>query len=164
MQRTTEQATPMRNGSQGEMMSLEKDTRLTPSELFDEWNSIYEFDLDVAADDRNAKCSQYFTAENDGLAQSWSGYKVWCNPPYSEIPKWVSKAHNEIGAKVICMLIPANRTEQPFWQDLIEPYRDKGERLRTVFIPKRIRFIHPETGQMGSPMFGCVMLVWENDK
>jgi phage N-6-adenine-methyltransferase len=144
-------------------MALEKDTRGTPHDLFHYWNMRYRFTIDVAANAKNAKCARFYSKEDNGLEQSWAGERVWCNPPYSEIPKWVEKAHQETKAEVICMLIPANRTEQPFWAELIEPYRDRGKRLRTSFIPKRIRFVHPKTGLMGSPMFGCVMLIWKNN-
>jgi hypothetical protein len=145
-------------------MALDKDTRATPQELFDDWDNDVNFTIDVAASATNTKCKRFYDEEQDGLLQSWGGERVWCNPPYSEIPKWVEKAHNERDAEFICMLIPANRTEQPFWQEFIEPNRDRGGRLYTCFLSKRIRFIHPETGLMGSPMFGCVMLVWRRDE
>ena len=43
------------------------------------------FTVDVAAAPHNTKCERFYTAEQDGLAQSWAGETVWCNPPYSSI-------------------------------------------------------------------------------
>src|SRR5258705_8343867 len=84
------------------------------------------FDLDVAASARNAKCARYFTVVDDGLTQHWAD-KVWCNPPYSDCRSWVEKAWaswRNGDCSAIVMLLPANRTEQAWWQDLIEPVRD----------------------------------------
>lgn len=53
----------------------------TPPAIFDELNSEFRFTLDAAASDANAKCDTYFTLETDGLAQSWKGHTVFCNPP-----------------------------------------------------------------------------------
>ena len=140
-----------------------KDERWTPTELFDSWNAIFQFTVDVAANERNTKCERFYDQSSNGLLQSWSGEVVWCNPPYSNLELWVRKAHEETNA-IVCMLIPANRTEQKFWHDYVEPYRDNGGRLTCHFIEKRIKFIHPEEGEMGSPMFGCVMLVWDKEE
>lgn len=43
------------------------------------------FTLDVAAAAHNTKCDRYFTRADDGLAQSWAGERIWCNPPYSNL-------------------------------------------------------------------------------
>ena len=65
----------------------------TPQDFFDELNNEFNFDLDVCANDENAKCAKYYTAENDGLAQDWKG-TCWMNPPYGrEIGKWMRKAY-----------------------------------------------------------------------
>jgi hypothetical protein len=73
----------------------------------------------------------------------WGGERVWCNPPYSVLEPWVSKAWravNEESAELVVMLVPANRTEQGWWQRLVEPYRDRGGALTTAFLPDRLRF------------------------
>lgn len=68
----------------------------TPQAFFDELNAEFNFTLDPCATSENAKCARYFTKEDDGLAQSWSGERVFCNPPYGrDINKWVEKAYNE---------------------------------------------------------------------
>lgn len=97
---------------------------------------------DVAAAPHNAKCPRYFTRDDDGLAQSWAGERVWCNPPFSDLRPWVVKAWQESrGCPVIVMLLPANRCEQRWWQELVEPFRDRpGSPLRTTFLPGRPRF------------------------
>jgi phage N-6-adenine-methyltransferase len=122
------------------------------------------FTLDVAASPHNAKCDRFYTAEEDGLEQSWYHERVWCNPPYSAIEPWVQKAWAESAyAHLIVMLLPANRTEQGWWQRLVEPERDLSPRFRTRFLPGRIRFIaHDKTsiGPNERPPFGCVLLVW----
>lgn len=53
------------------------------------------FTVDVAAAAHNTKVARYFTREQDGVRQSWSGERVWCNPPYSDIAPWVHKAWDE---------------------------------------------------------------------
>lgn len=79
--------------NQNVMFSSKTDLWETPQEFFDNLNRQFHFTLDVCALPENAKCEQYYTPEQDGLAQSWSGI-VWCNPPYGrQIGKWVEKAH-----------------------------------------------------------------------
>lgn len=124
------------------------------------------FTLDVAAAAHNAKCDRYYDRETDGLEQDWSGERVWCNPPYSNIAPWVRKAWESWPHTLgIVMLLPANRTEQQWWQLMVEPFRDRsGSPLEAEFLPGRMRFIrHGQTavGANERPPFGCVLLVWD---
>jgi phage N-6-adenine-methyltransferase len=124
------------------------------------------FTLDVAAAAHNAKAPRYFTRADDGLVQSWAGERVWCNPPYSDLYAWVAKAWSEWeGTRGIVMLLPANRVEQRWWQELVEPIRDRaGSVLRVEFLSGRMRFIRPTAviGPKGDrPPFGCALLIWE---
>lgn len=130
---------------------------------------IAAFDLDVAACLESHKAPRYFSAADDGLARPWDAPRVWCNPPYSDLTPWVKKAWAESrragGPWLIAMLIPANRCEQPFWQEEIEPHRDRvASGLRSHFLPGRVQFGFPGNpearGWKSSPPFGCVLLVW----
>lgn len=107
----------------------------TPQAFFDRLDAEFGFTLDVCATDRTAKCSEYFTPEEDGLAQAWSGV-CWMNPPYGdEIPKWVEKAYTEAvngNVPVVC-LIPS-RTDTAWWHD----YVMKATEIR--FIRGRLKF------------------------
>lgn len=108
----------------------------TPQNLFDELNDEFNFTLDPCATDENAKCSKYFTIEDDGLSKDWSNEVVFMNPPYGrEIKKWIKKAYEESlnGATVVC-LIPA-RTDTTYWHDFIF---DKAYDIR--FIRGRLKF------------------------
>lgn len=141
-----------------------------------------KFTLDAAAAPHNAKAARYFTLEDDGLSRSWAGARVWCNPPYSNLGAWVQKAWAEwserdtfyaraavdndaaLPVEFIAMLLPANRTEQGWWQDHVEPYRDRpGSPLRVEFLRGRMRFVRPDwtPGPKGDrPPFGCCLLTW----
>lgn len=63
------------------MWSSNKMDWSTPQEFFDKLNEEFRFTLDPCADDLNHKCDKYYTEEQDGLAQDWSGESVFCNPP-----------------------------------------------------------------------------------
>ena len=144
----------------------EVDDRATHPLHFAQLDEEYgPFTLDVAAAPHNAKCDRYFTREQDGLRQSWAGERVWCNPPYSSIEPWVRKAWSEATtSRGIVMLLPANRTEQKWWQSLVEPHRDRGSGLTVRFLPGRMRFIRRGAVDIGPnerPPFGCALLVWE---
>lgn len=94
----------------------------TPKSFFDKVDAIYNFDFDLAADDKNRKCAQYFTKEDNALEQTWYG-TCWLNPPYHGGSKlglqyWVKKSYEESrkpGCKVV-LLIPA-RTNVNWWRD-----------------------------------------------
>ena len=127
------------------------------------------FTLDVAAAAHNAKAPRYFTRADDGLAQSWAGEFVWCNPPYSDLYAWVAKAWDEYpDTRGIVMLLPANRPEQKWWQELVEPRRDRPRSpLAVEFLPGRMRFHRPNAviGPKGDrPPFGCVLLIWRDNR
>ncbi len=115
------------------LFSSVKDDWETPQHLFDELNQEFGFELDVCADESNAKCKRYFTVEDDGLNMKWEGV-CWMNPPYGRvIGKWIKKAYESAlnGAVVIC-LVPS-RTDTKWWHD----YCMKGE---VRFIKGRLKF------------------------
>ena len=123
------------------LFSSNTDLWATPQDFFDELNEEFNFDLDPCALPDNAKCKKYFTPEDDGRKQDWSGHRVFCNPPYgSAIKHWVKKCHDEAqkGALVV-MLIPA-RTDTSYFHDYIY---HKAE-LR--FIRGRLKFGNAEQG------------------
>lgn len=89
----------------------------TPQWLFDELDAVYHFETDVCATPENAKCKKYFTKEQDGLKQEWTGV-CWCNPPFGRgiTGKWVKKAYESKATTV--MLIPS-RTDTKWFHDYI---------------------------------------------
>lgn len=149
---------PQQVAKRGAMRSV--DDRRTPDDLWVPLHRRYDFTIDAAATAENTKTPRFC---NDGLSESWSGERVWCNPPYSDLRSWVAKAHEEMarGCCLVVMLLPATRCEQPWWQDLVEPYRDRGAGLRTRFVQGRTRFIVPGKKTNGRPPFGCVLLIWD---
>ena len=145
--------------------SDEVDDRATTPEVFGPLDAVHHFTIDVAAATHNTKCARFYDRAADGLAQTWAGEAVWCNPPYSSIGPWVAKAWAEHHhARVIVMLLPANRTEQGWWQDLVEPHRDReGSPLSVSFLRGRIRFLKPGQTAIGAnerPPFGVCTLTW----
>ena len=92
------------------------------------------FDLDPCATSENAKCRHYFTRDDDGLAQDWTG-RVWLNPPYGRtIGDWMAKAweSSQTTAELVVCLVPA-RTDTRWWHD----YATLGE---VRFLRGRLRF------------------------
>ena len=116
------------------LMSSTTDNWATPQNFFNEQNAKYgPFDVDVCADDANAKCAMFYTKAQDGLQQEWKG-KCWMNPPYGRVIKlWMKKAYesSQNGATVVC-LVPA-RTDTSWWHD----YAMKGE---ITFVRGRLQF------------------------
>ena len=58
------------------LFSSKEEKWATPQDFFDKLNDEFHFTLDAAASPDNAKCANYFTEEQDGLAQSWGAYSV----------------------------------------------------------------------------------------
>lgn len=110
--------------------SSKTDAWATPQCFFDRLDDEFNFVLDPCADELNAKCSKYYTKEDDGLSQDWDvGGNVFMNPPYGRvIGVWIRKAYTESckGVKVVA-LIPA-RTDTRYWHE----YVMRAEEIRLV--------------------------------
>jgi hypothetical protein len=167
------------------------------------------FDLDVAAHPDSAHGAHFYAPPSlfsgkkpegwlgtDGLTCSWFGH-VWCNPPFSDLEPWVERAWKEsiegsgwaespmVGKQIVesvTMLLPANRTEQPWWHKWIEPWlgrsieptpmvrnmaRHSWPPLRRVtlslrHLKERSQFDSPGKQVKGkaTPFFGCLLLHW----
>lgn len=117
------------------MFSHNSDEWETPQALFDDLNAEFDFELDACASDDNHKCAEYYTIEQDGLKIMWGGRRVWCNPPYSNIAKWVEKAFRETrtDGTVVVMLIPS-RTDTKYFHNYIY------QRAEIRFIKGRLKF------------------------
>ena len=170
----------------------ENDVRETSPSLWQPLHEEFRFTLDAAASHGNALCPLYYTESGlylrpgptevsgaiNGLTGSWEGERVWCNPPFSELEAWTDKAWQQWDrAELIVMLVPANRTEQPWWQKNVAPFikrpcfdvrwpakrqhflvggepcwkRDKAGELILTKKGKR---------QRSSPKFACSLLIW----
>lgn len=128
----------------------------TPQEFFDELNKEFHFELDAAAIPENAKCDNFFSPEDDGLAQNWGGGRtIWCNPPYGrDVVKWVQKAYeaSQNGSTVVMLLFA--RTDTKWFHDYIY---GKAE-IR--FVRGRIKF----GGSKNSAPFPSMVVIFRPGK
>ena len=119
------------------MFSSKTDEWATPQDFFDKLNDEFHFTLDPCADEFNHKCQKYFTEQQNGLIQDWSGETVFCNPPYGrETQHWVQKCFSEVysgNCPCAVMLIPA-RTDTRWFHKYIY----KKAEIR--FIKGRLKF------------------------
>jgi site-specific DNA-methyltransferase (adenine-specific) len=98
----------------------------TPQDLFNELNERYgPFLLDVCATHQNAKCTRYFTLNENGLAHPWCPSN-WMNPPYGRtIGEWIQKAvqEAELGHQTVALL-PGRTDTRWFSSVYLSPARD----------------------------------------
>ncbi len=126
--------------SAGNTGEKSRDEWCTPRWLFDraaDWFHLC-FDLDAAASDENHLCAQYFTEQRSALdpAARWTG-NVWCNPPYSMLRRFATKALAETQAghcNSVTFLIPA-RTDTKAFHELAERASD------ILFLKGRVTFV-----------------------
>jgi phage N-6-adenine-methyltransferase len=135
------------------LYSSASDLYSSPPDLFRELDRRFgPLTLDVCALPENAKCPNFYTPEQDGLKQPWTG-RCWCNPPYGrKIRKWLLKAVKSAltGATVVCLL-PA-RVDTRWWHELVEPYAAVIE-----FVKGRLLF----GGSKNKAPFASVVVVFE---
>ncbi|MDB1122243.1 phage N-6-adenine-methyltransferase [Vibrio algarum] len=133
----------------------QQDRWQTPSAVFEQLNEEFGFTLDAAAEPETALCEQFFTAEDDALKQDWQGQTVYCNPPYSKLRDFATKAKEEAlkGATVV-MLIPARTDTQAFHESLSD-----GE---VRFIKGRLKFQQNGQEQDAAPFPSMVCVMGPN--
>lgn len=115
-----------------------------------------KIDLDPAscsAADETVMASKYYSINEDGLLQEWSG-KIWLNPPYSLVQKFTSKLlESEFDQAIILV---NNATETQWFRSLAE----KASAM--VFHTGRLKFIKPDK-ELSAPMQGQVFIYIGNE-
>lgn len=142
----------------GQFLTSNDQTWMTPPEFMDSLRGEFNFVLDVAASAKSAQAAKFYTEETDAFKQDWikdsQGGAAWANPPYSDhrkpLPEWILRGWYFRRRVTSVWLLPANKTDQPFWHELVIPYAQ----VRDVW--GRINFLDPETGK--------VPLTWKVDK
>lgn len=126
----------------------------TPWDFFQRVSREFRgFDLDPCALPTSAKAARYYTPEDDGLSQAWTG-RVWLNPPYGRtIGLWTARAVEAVtngDAEVVVGLLPA-RTDTEWW------HRDVMAQAAEVrLIRGRLRFGEATS----SAPFPSALVVW----
>jgi len=133
------------------MFSSLTDLWSTPQDYFDIVSKEFDFTLDVCAIAENAKCKDFYSPGQNGLAQLWHGV-CWMNPPYGRtIGKWVKKAFDSTHyGTVVVGLLPA-RTDTKWFHDYIY---GKAE---VRFIRGRLKF----GGCKNSAPFPSMLVIWK---
>lgn len=123
----------------------------TPQDLYDQLDKEFHFTIDVAATPQNTKCKDFYTIDQDALAQEWNGV-AWCNPPYGRnVGKWVEKAAN---SKAVVIMLLFAKTDTIWFHKYIY---NKAE-IR--FIRGRLKF-----GGCKTPApFPSMIVIFRNDK
>lgn len=130
----------------------------TPPEILEAARSAMgAIDFDPASSEMANKTVQaetYVTANEDGLAQEWSG-RVWLNPPYSQplIAHFCERAVNEYrnGNIDAACILTNNATETGWLQGLLR------EASAVCFIKGRVKYLNSEGKPENTPLQGqCV--------
>ena len=122
--------------TQGVMFSSKSNDWATPQDFYNQLDAEFGFTLDPCASQASAKCSSFYTADDDGLSKNWEGQTVFMNPPYGrKIGNWIQKAYEEgeKGNTRVVALIPA-RTDTKYWHN----YCMKATEIR--FVKGRLKF------------------------
>lgn len=94
----------------------------TPESVYAELDAEFHFTMDP--------CPLGDTEWRDGTYRDWGGQRVFCNPPYGDVSKWLAKAQE---AECAVYLLPA-RTDTKWWHE----YVMRAAEIR--FIRGRLKF------------------------
>lgn len=130
------------------MFSKASDEWSTPQDWFDQLDREFDFTIDVAASEANAKCWAYYSKKADALTIDWredSGEfppTCWLNPPYSKCRPFIWKAALEAskGCTVVC-LVPS-RTDTRWWHEHVWDCATNAARpgVEIRFLKGRLKF------------------------
>lgn len=127
----------------------------TPQYLFNALNDEFHFTVDVCATPGNAKVSKYYTKEQNGLLQDWTGETVWCNPPYGrQMPLWIEKCYQHFANGGVAVMLIPSRTDTKAFHKWILPYAE----IR--FVKGRLRF----GGSKENAPFASMIVVYKQNR
>ena len=128
-----------------------RDDYETDTEFFDIVNHEFNFQIDFAASNFNAKCKHFFSKETDSLSVQWCHHIAeysygWLNPPYSRGvgPEFIKKCYEESQHGVGSVVLVHTCTDTKYWREHVW---NKAAEVR--HIQGRLRFWRPEPDENG---------------
>ena len=123
----------------------------TPAYIYDKLHEEFKFNCDPCPIDWSPD------THGDGLTMEW-GTSTFVNPPYSDVSKWIEKAHEEWKrGNTVVMLINAIT-------DTIAFHRYILGNAEIRFIKGRVKFINPDEPDKKAPNVKPSMIViFKND-
>lgn len=129
------------------MFSSASDNWATPRALYDQYDDIYHFTLDGAADRTNHQCDEWLGPgglSEDALSVEWTGHSVWLNPPYSRVREFLQHAIDQsLTHDVGTVLLLPSRTDTKWFHDCVwyAPYQAPYPWVKSVqFLKGRVKF------------------------
>ena len=137
------------------LFSHDSDEWYTPQEFYDQLDREFHFTVDPCATHENHMCAKYYTMEEDGLRQPWSGEVVFCNPPYSQIKQWLEKVkhEHETGGGTIVLLLPV-RTSTIWFHEYVY------HKAEIRFIRGRLKF----SGSKQRAPFDSMVVIYRKEE
>jgi phage N-6-adenine-methyltransferase len=119
----------------------DRDSRFTPPDFMAAIYAAFgDVDLDPCANEHSPVVAQrriLLSEGGDGLAEDWSGRLVFVNPPFSELLRWLRRAHEQwqVGhVETVVCLVPV-RTDSAWFHDALSADAD-------IYLLKgRVRFL-----------------------
>ncbi len=135
----------------------DRDSRFTPPDFMENIYAAFgEIDLDPCAHRLSpvfARRRIILTEGGDGLADDWSGRTAFVNPPFSQLLKWLRRAHDQwrIGnVETVVCLVPV-RTDSPWFHGTLSDDAD------IYLLQGRVRFLDPSGKGQHTP-FSLMLL------
>jgi phage N-6-adenine-methyltransferase len=105
------------------LFSSVSDEWATPACVYQPLDAEFHFDIDLCANEMNAKCKQFITHERNSLTVEWHdvGKTGWCNPPYTrgKARAFVEKAIAEAAHGFTTVLLLPSRTDTKLFHELL---------------------------------------------
>ena len=137
----------------------------TPRNDFDKINEVFQFKIDVAATNDNAKCSLCITPEMDAFKIDWSPSPWFLNPPWGneytkstglDLMNWGIKIKEQVSKGNEGVLLCGARTDTKWWQYCA------GFSNYILFSNRRIAFEDKTRGKPSQPTFPSCYIIYMN--
>jgi transcriptional regulator with XRE-family HTH domain len=146
----------------GEGDKRDRDSRFTPADFMSHIHAAFgEVDLDPCGHRLSpvvARRRILLDEGGDGLVEDWSARLVFVNPPFSELTRWLERAHGEwrVGrAGTVVCLVPV-RTDSALFHDRLSSDAD------IYLLRGRVRFLDPQGKAQPTP-FSLMLMTFGSD-
>lgn len=134
---------------------IKSDEWRTPPDLFKQLNVRFYFTMDAAATSKNSTTFLYL---KDGLSDTWSNERIFCNPPFSQKAEWIKKMHDEVihCDCPLCVMILPNCIDTKAFNKYIHGT------FHWEHLPYRVSFLDENGNKVnGNPSGTIIVYAWK---